>query len=427
MHRRFLDIPDGQIHYVTAGSGRPVLLLHQTPRSWDEYRDVIPHPRARSGGWSRWTRSVTGESYKPAGRCDIEDYARGAIALLDGLGIASAAVVGHHTGAVIAMELAASLRTGWSGSCSPRAPSSTRLTATGATGRAGIASTTSSRSRTARHLAELWQIRQRFYPKEPAGSADALRRRCAPGGEKIRGGSRRLQPVPDGGEDRPGALPDAGHVGDRRTRSRPAGRGSGPAHSRQPVSPDRGGSVAVVDEMPEAFARLVLDFLRVAGVTGEPPPSRWVGILVIAAGMIPIGSALVGGRRQVSRAPLARRRWSAACSFWRGCCSSRAARGAGHGLPVPDVLGASHGGAVTGGFTVLSVWALLFSGGPKAWNISGSLPLWLFPAWVAAALFYALMGVGVLLCVVMTVFASRQLARAIGAARSSLVGPRRLE
>jgi len=42
VHRRYLDTPDGQIHYVTAGSGRPVLLLHQTPRSWDEYRDVIP-------------------------------------------------------------------------------------------------------------------------------------------------------------------------------------------------------------------------------------------------------------------------------------------------------------------------------------------------------------------------------------------------
>ena len=29
---------------------------------------------------------------------------------------------------------------------------------------------------------------------------------------------------------------------------------------------------------------------------------------------------------------------------------------------------------LTGGFTVLSVWALLFSGGPKAWNVSGTLP-----------------------------------------------------
>jgi pimeloyl-ACP methyl ester carboxylesterase len=27
---------------VEHGTGEPVLLLHQTPRSWDEYRDVLP-------------------------------------------------------------------------------------------------------------------------------------------------------------------------------------------------------------------------------------------------------------------------------------------------------------------------------------------------------------------------------------------------
>ena len=160
-------------------------------------------------------------------------------------------------------------------------------------------------------------------------------------------------------------------------------------------------------------------------MTGEPPPSRWVGILVIAAGVIPIGSALVGDDARF-HAP----RWLVGMVgglfVLAGLLLVRAARGAATS-PVPDVLGASLGVLLTGGFTVLSVWALLFSGGPKAWNVSGTLPLWLFPAWVAAGLFYALMGVGVLLCVVMTVFASRQLARAIGAARSASSGPRRLE
>ena len=108
MHRRFLDTSDGQIHYVTAGVGRPVLLLHQTPRSWDEYRDVIPI-LAKERRVIAMDTIGYGESYKPPGRSDIEDYARGAAALLDGLGVASTAVVGHHTGAVIAMELAASL------------------------------------------------------------------------------------------------------------------------------------------------------------------------------------------------------------------------------------------------------------------------------------------------------------------------------
>ena len=149
MHRAFLDTVDGQIHYVTAGSGPPVLLLHQTPRSWDEYRDVIPL-LARERLVIAMDTIGYGDSYKPARTCEIEDYARGAIALLDGLGVGSTAVIGHHTGSVIAMELAASYPpSASSGSCSPRARSSTRPSASGA-GPAGTASTTSSRSQTAR-------------------------------------------------------------------------------------------------------------------------------------------------------------------------------------------------------------------------------------------------------------------------------------
>lgn len=42
MRRNFADTRFGQLHYVEEGEGHPVLLLHQTPRSWDEYREVIP-------------------------------------------------------------------------------------------------------------------------------------------------------------------------------------------------------------------------------------------------------------------------------------------------------------------------------------------------------------------------------------------------
>ena len=40
--RAFVPTKSGRIHIATAGQGFPVLLLHQTPRSWDEYRDVLP-------------------------------------------------------------------------------------------------------------------------------------------------------------------------------------------------------------------------------------------------------------------------------------------------------------------------------------------------------------------------------------------------
>ncbi len=105
--RAFVDTPRGQIHYVTAGRGKPVVLLHQTPRSSDEYRDVIPLLARRLRVIAMDTIGY-GDSYKPKKNCSIEDYARGAVDLLDGLKISKVCLVGHHTGAVIAMELAAS-------------------------------------------------------------------------------------------------------------------------------------------------------------------------------------------------------------------------------------------------------------------------------------------------------------------------------
>src|SRR4030095_11391191 len=42
VERRFVTTPLGRIHVAMAVPGFPVLLLHQTPRSWDEYRDVLP-------------------------------------------------------------------------------------------------------------------------------------------------------------------------------------------------------------------------------------------------------------------------------------------------------------------------------------------------------------------------------------------------
>src|SRR5947199_96934 len=42
VRRAFVRVGDGEIHYAEEGAGPAVLLLHQTPRSWAEYRDVLP-------------------------------------------------------------------------------------------------------------------------------------------------------------------------------------------------------------------------------------------------------------------------------------------------------------------------------------------------------------------------------------------------
>jgi pimeloyl-ACP methyl ester carboxylesterase len=202
-----------------------------------------------------------GESYKPARTSEIEDYARGAIALLDGLGIRSTAVVGHHTGAVIAMELAASY------------PERVERLVLSACPFVDAAERERRRTRGHRvdhvepkpdgaHLAELWQIRQAFYPRERPDLlvrfvADALRagdklveghRACSRYRMEERIGRIRCPTLVTCGTEDPFSFPKAELV----HRNIPGSR----------LAPIAGGTVAVVDEMPEAFALLVADFLR---------------------------------------------------------------------------------------------------------------------------------------------------------------------
>jgi pimeloyl-ACP methyl ester carboxylesterase len=76
LRRGFVDTPEGQIHYATVGQGKPVLLLHQTPRSWDEYRDALPII-----GRKYWAIAMDtigfGDSFKPEKKNSVEDYAHG--------------------------------------------------------------------------------------------------------------------------------------------------------------------------------------------------------------------------------------------------------------------------------------------------------------------------------------------------------------
>lgn len=85
-----------------------MLLLHQTPRSWDEYRDVLPLLGQQFRVLAMDTMGFGDSAPLPAQADSIERWAEAAFDLLDALGISQCAVVGHHTGAVIALEMAAS-------------------------------------------------------------------------------------------------------------------------------------------------------------------------------------------------------------------------------------------------------------------------------------------------------------------------------
>lgn len=157
----YADGPFGQIHYARAGNGPPLLCLHQTPRSWDEYADVIPLLAPHLDVIAMDTPGM-GASALGSVDASIEAYATAAAALLDGLGLDRAHVIGHHTGGVIAIELAAR---------HPRRVDRLVLSSTpyvDAAARARRANRAPIDSvemaGDGSHLAEWWRRRQSFYP-----------------------------------------------------------------------------------------------------------------------------------------------------------------------------------------------------------------------------------------------------------------------
>lgn len=170
----YADTPYGQVHYAECGTGSPVVLLHQTPRSWDEYREVLPLLGAPSptAGLRAIAPDMVGFGASAAAPDhSIETYAAGVVAFLDALGLDRVALVGHHTGGVVAVEVTA------------RAGERVERLVLSST--AYVDATARERRKTrppidevdqrldGSHLTELWGRRQRYYPE---GRPDILRR-----------------------------------------------------------------------------------------------------------------------------------------------------------------------------------------------------------------------------------------------------------
>ena len=259
VYRNFVDTPEGQIHYASAGKGKPVLFLHQTPRSWDEYRDVLPLVGTRFRAIAMDTLGF-GDSYRPRRPGSIELYARGVIQLLDGLSIERASVVGHHTGGVVAVEVAAEY---------PQRVEKLILSST------PYVDADNRELRKTRppideveykpdgsHLTELWQRRMPYYPKDRPDLLTRFVRDALGVLDRVEDGHRAVNKyrmeakVPliqaatlvIAGTDDPFSYPRMKPLAESIKNSRTA--------------EIQGGMVPMVDQMPETFARVVMEFLR---------------------------------------------------------------------------------------------------------------------------------------------------------------------
>ncbi len=170
--RRYVDVAFGQMHVAMAGqpSGVPVMLLHQTPRSWDEFAEVLPLLGKQRRAIAVDLPGMGASDPHPDG-ASIEHYAEGVLAALDALDVATFDLAGHHTGGVVAVEIAATV------------PARVRRLVLSSTPLVDADGREARRQRPpidavevvedGSHLEELWRRRQRFYPP---GRPDLLSR-----------------------------------------------------------------------------------------------------------------------------------------------------------------------------------------------------------------------------------------------------------
>lgn len=260
IRRAFADLSVGQVHYAACGDANApaVLLLHQSPRSWAEYREVLPLVGARYRTVAMDTAGF-GDSADGGVPASIAQWARVAGELLDALGIARADVVGHHTGGVIAVELAAAF---------PGRVRSLVLSSTPYTGEAFRIARAErppidevAPSEDGSHLAALWQRRQGFYPEGRPDLLEAFVRDALKVGHRVEEGHRAVASYRM--EERIGRVTQPALIIRATADPFAAPHAQELLHHlpQARIVDIEGGMVPLPDQMPEAFAQAVLDFL----------------------------------------------------------------------------------------------------------------------------------------------------------------------
>lgn len=163
LRRGYADTSFGQLHYAEQGNGPALLLLHQTPRSHDEFREVQPLLAAAGHRTIAMDMLGFGQSPTLVAPQTIEQFASGALALLDALDIEEAAVLGHHTGGAVAVELGAAAPERIRGLVLSSAPWVDEHYRSSHAGGPGVDEAVASPDGS--HLTTLWALRAPYYPE----------------------------------------------------------------------------------------------------------------------------------------------------------------------------------------------------------------------------------------------------------------------
>lgn len=95
----------GYIHYRATGQGKPIILMHATPKSSAMFLELMPVLGKELRVFAIDTPSY-GMSDHIVGKTSISDYSKVVSEVMDGLGLTKASFLGEATGAYIAVDIA---------------------------------------------------------------------------------------------------------------------------------------------------------------------------------------------------------------------------------------------------------------------------------------------------------------------------------
>lgn len=104
--RRFVVVDGRLVHYRRAGSGPPLVMLHQSPTSSAEIADKILKMAQRFTVFAPDTPGYGASDPLPGTDLEMADFAAALAGFYDTVGLARAGLYGMHTGAMIAAEFA---------------------------------------------------------------------------------------------------------------------------------------------------------------------------------------------------------------------------------------------------------------------------------------------------------------------------------
>lgn len=104
MKKAYVDIPEGQMHYRFTGSGEPIIMLHMSGSSSDEFEKTAELLKDKYTVYAPDFLTFGGSDLPPH-LYTLEEHAKTILSFMDALSIQSAHIVGNLVGANIAVHI----------------------------------------------------------------------------------------------------------------------------------------------------------------------------------------------------------------------------------------------------------------------------------------------------------------------------------